>query len=450
MEKKTIGKFISALRKANGMTQKELGEKLFVSDKTVSRWECDECTPELSLIPLIAEIFDVTTDELLRGERNNPDRDAINYEETANRQKLKSDRQFKLILDKRNRKYKNLTLISIGISIFGFIAAMIANLGFSKGLIAFCLAAAFCVASEICQICFAINANIAIDEEDDTYTERIEEANTRTTKTAVTVSFENMLLFMFCLPLVSLIDGANFGLVFEYWLVYGFLFSCVAFVIGYVIYTLFVRKILCKRKLIVLSDMQKNISKKNEKLLKRTVTVFVIIAIVIGTGIFVLNSMGSRAFRNDLEFDSCDDFKVFMESDYDRWLKEGYSYVNENGNIIIEIPVTSGNISIDVTSDKEYDEDIEFDDRKVYDKIRNAKGEVICEYYHNPDLYMDIIFTESADDKMPVTVITKEAYYNALDTFRTIESILYTLIVIDFVISAAVYLLMSRRIKNKE
>ena len=69
MEKKTIGKFISALRKANGMTQKELGEKLFVSDKTVSRWECDECTPELSLIPSIAEIFGITTDELLRGER---------------------------------------------------------------------------------------------------------------------------------------------------------------------------------------------------------------------------------------------------------------------------------------------------------------------------------------------------------------------------------------------
>ena len=67
MEKKTIGKFIAALRKTNGMTQKELGEKLFVSDKTVSRWECDECTPELSLIPAIAELFGITTDELLRG-----------------------------------------------------------------------------------------------------------------------------------------------------------------------------------------------------------------------------------------------------------------------------------------------------------------------------------------------------------------------------------------------
>ena len=43
MEKKTIGSFIAALRRANGLTQKELAEKLNVSDKAVSRWERDEC-----------------------------------------------------------------------------------------------------------------------------------------------------------------------------------------------------------------------------------------------------------------------------------------------------------------------------------------------------------------------------------------------------------------------
>lgn len=46
MEKKTIGSFIAALRKANGLTQKELAEKLNVSDKAVSRWERDECYPD--------------------------------------------------------------------------------------------------------------------------------------------------------------------------------------------------------------------------------------------------------------------------------------------------------------------------------------------------------------------------------------------------------------------
>ncbi len=69
MERKSIGAFISALRKSNGMTQKELAEKLCVSDKAVSRWERDESAPDLYLIPVIAEIFGVTSDELLLGKR---------------------------------------------------------------------------------------------------------------------------------------------------------------------------------------------------------------------------------------------------------------------------------------------------------------------------------------------------------------------------------------------
>ena len=66
MEKKTIGVFIAALRKANGLTQRELAEKLNVSDKAVSRWERDEALPDLSLIPVLAEIFNVTCDEILK------------------------------------------------------------------------------------------------------------------------------------------------------------------------------------------------------------------------------------------------------------------------------------------------------------------------------------------------------------------------------------------------
>ena len=53
MDKKTIGGFIAVLRKANGMTQKDLAEKLNVSDKSVSRWERDDGAPDLSLIPVI-------------------------------------------------------------------------------------------------------------------------------------------------------------------------------------------------------------------------------------------------------------------------------------------------------------------------------------------------------------------------------------------------------------
>ena len=71
MEKNSIGSFLTALRKANGMTQKELAERLNVSDKAVSRWERDENYPDITQIPVIADIFGITSDELLRGERGN-------------------------------------------------------------------------------------------------------------------------------------------------------------------------------------------------------------------------------------------------------------------------------------------------------------------------------------------------------------------------------------------
>ncbi|MDE6110361.1 MAG: helix-turn-helix domain-containing protein, partial [Eubacterium sp.] len=70
MEQKTIGEFIASLRKESGITQKQLAEKLNVSDKTISHWERGESSPDLSVIPLIADIFGVTCDELIRGEKS--------------------------------------------------------------------------------------------------------------------------------------------------------------------------------------------------------------------------------------------------------------------------------------------------------------------------------------------------------------------------------------------
>ena len=67
---KTIGKFICELRKAKGMTLKVLAELLNVSDKTISRWERDETVPDLALLPVLAEIFDVSMDELILGEKS--------------------------------------------------------------------------------------------------------------------------------------------------------------------------------------------------------------------------------------------------------------------------------------------------------------------------------------------------------------------------------------------
>ena len=69
MEKKTLGSFISALRRAQGLTQQEVADRLMVSNRAVSRWERDEAMPDITLLPAIADLFGVTVDELLRGER---------------------------------------------------------------------------------------------------------------------------------------------------------------------------------------------------------------------------------------------------------------------------------------------------------------------------------------------------------------------------------------------
>ena len=69
MEMNLLGGRIAALRKARGMTQKELAESLHISDKSVSRWERGETAPDLSLLPALAEHLDVSLDELLSGRK---------------------------------------------------------------------------------------------------------------------------------------------------------------------------------------------------------------------------------------------------------------------------------------------------------------------------------------------------------------------------------------------
>lgn len=85
MEKKTLGSFLSALRRAQGLTQQEVADRLAVSNKAVSRWERDEAMPDILLLPAIADLFGVTVDELLRGERMReaPPRESAPIADTA-------------------------------------------------------------------------------------------------------------------------------------------------------------------------------------------------------------------------------------------------------------------------------------------------------------------------------------------------------------------------------
>lgn len=69
MNKETLGLFVAQLRKEQNMTQKELAEKLGVTDKAVSKWERGLSFPDISLLEPLADTFDISVMELLQGKR---------------------------------------------------------------------------------------------------------------------------------------------------------------------------------------------------------------------------------------------------------------------------------------------------------------------------------------------------------------------------------------------
>lgn len=73
LDKKKFGGFVSALRKEKGYTQKELAEKLFVSDKAVSKWETGVSIPDTALLIPLAELLGITVTELLMCQRREED-----------------------------------------------------------------------------------------------------------------------------------------------------------------------------------------------------------------------------------------------------------------------------------------------------------------------------------------------------------------------------------------
>lgn len=69
MDQVKIGKFIAALRKEKAMTQEQLGAKLGVTNKTVSRWETGTYLPDVEMLSLLSQEFGVSLNELVAGER---------------------------------------------------------------------------------------------------------------------------------------------------------------------------------------------------------------------------------------------------------------------------------------------------------------------------------------------------------------------------------------------
>ena len=89
MNQEAFGTFIRTLRKEKNLTQKELGSRLHLTDKAISKWERGQTLPDITMIEKIAEELGVTTLELMQGKRI--EEETITKEEVSSVTKVKGD-----------------------------------------------------------------------------------------------------------------------------------------------------------------------------------------------------------------------------------------------------------------------------------------------------------------------------------------------------------------------
>ena len=401
MEKKTIGGFIAALRKANGMTQKDLAERLNVSDKTVSRWERDDGAPDLAAIPAIAEIFGVTCDELLRGERKSPTERAEATEEAEPTPKAEKQRQ--RLLKSTLSQYKNHTFIAIGVSVVGLIVALVCNLAFLKAILGFFLGAIFFAASVVCQAVFVNKAFFSVEDAGlDTnvlsdYKRKV--IGLAQKSIGLTVAFIG-----FTFPLI-LVD-AYMGLGSDSLLIWGAM-GAAAFLLIYAIVLYFINASLLKKGTYSLSEKESFVYHRNHKLKRTCAIVLVVLLAVTFVGHqFATSIWGPYSIMEGTTFEDYDSFIEYMEQDIPA---ESRYEANYNGSVAIPVPEEQVGPT---TYYDQYGNEIS-EDEALTRRLEDRNGNVVCEYIDRNESIVSMQYTPKEGTILPITVFTDDALQEA-------------------------------------
>ena len=416
MARKSIGEFISALRKANGMTQKQLAEKLNVSDKAVSRWERDESAPDLSLIPVIAEIFGVTSDEILRGERKNQ-----NNEDLSPQNNARVEKQLEHLINSTRTRFTIFSIIAIGISFVGLLAAMICNFGFNRAGLGFLIGCIFYIPAIICEILFVLLTmnSIKTSEFED---ERLNECKKSLFKIAFNAFAIILYLFFITIPFIE--NGTNFfGITFDYWLLRNLIYTILFAIILFVGLTL-ANRIAVKKGFFTLDEKEQIQAEKILKLKKKSATLLVILIAATFTLHFIFDGTPLyttiwRAAASGREYTNLAEFKEYIETDEAPidWTEYHFGYSVQH-SLGIEETVTQSSrdedyiINEDGVYEDIYDEDyaineetgdeITYDDFETF-TIEAPDGTMLCEYKH---INTNVVNIDVKYDGNNVTVYT--------------------------------------------
>ena len=118
MNVKRVGEFIKQKRKEKKLTQKELAEKLSITDRAISKWERGICCPDISILKELSSILEVSVNELLAGEEI----EKLEKEKTDD-VLVDSVKQYTSIEKKKNKKLLIITIIFV-IFCMGLVFAM--------------------------------------------------------------------------------------------------------------------------------------------------------------------------------------------------------------------------------------------------------------------------------------------------------------------------------------
>lgn len=381
MEKKTIGGFIAALRKANGMTQKELAEQLHVSDKTVSRWERDDGAPDLAVVPVLAEIFGVTCDELLRGERKPPAARA----ETAEPSEIapKAEKQRQRLLKLTLSQYKNRTCIAMGVSVTGVIAALICDLAFLKAVLGFFLGAIFFAASIVCQAVFINKAFFSV--EDAGLEENVRSGFKRSVIRLAERSIGLTAAFLgFTLPL--LLADANMGLALDSVLLWGSV-GAAGFLLVYAVVLYFLHASFLRKGVYALSEKETAVYYRNHKLKRSCAIVLAaVLAVTFVAHQLATSIWGPYSIMKGTTFEDYDSFINYMQQDIPA---DSDGHAGEPKQSAAQLPDGIG-------------------EEALTRRLEDSNGNVVCEYIDRNESVVSLRYTPKDGTILPITVCTED------------------------------------------
>lgn len=123
MSEKKIGEFIANKRKEKGLTQQELGDKLYVTDKAVSKWERGISFPDITILKKLAKVLDVDVEDILEGENK------------AKKKSIESKiKEIQDQINEKNRKKRNQLVAEIIVLILILIVVVLKNISFGYSI----------------------------------------------------------------------------------------------------------------------------------------------------------------------------------------------------------------------------------------------------------------------------------------------------------------------------